>query len=110
MSCGPYGDAAELPAVLDVLDVLDALGAEEPVADEVAPAAELGATAAVNEESEDCFVADPGVVAAPEPAGAELPAAVAEADAVEVAAVELAAVESDGTDDAPVSSPPARAW
>lgn len=108
MSCGPYDAAAEVPPVLDVLDALDALGAEEPVEDEVAAVGELGATAAVVEESEVSVAPDPGAVAAPEAAEAGLPAAAA--GAVEAGAVEADAVEADGADDAPSSSPLARAW
>jgi hypothetical protein len=98
MSCGPYGDAAELPAVLD------ALGAEEPVVDEVAPADELGVTAAGGVESGDFGAADPDAVAVLEVAAAEVAA-------VEVAAMEVAEaeVEADGAEDAPSSSPLARA-
>jgi hypothetical protein len=114
MPCGPYDDAAEVPPVLDapdvpeVLEVLDALGAEEPVVDEVAPVGELGATAAVVEESEVSGAPDPGAVAALEVGAAELPAAAVAA--VEVPAVEVLALEADGADDVPSSSPLARAW
>lgn len=91
MSCGPYGDAAELPPVLDALEVL---AAGEFVADEVAPADEVAVTAAVDEDPGDPDAADPGAVAAVELAAAELPAA-------EVAAVEADEVEADA---APASS------
>jgi hypothetical protein len=120
MSCGPYGDAAELPAVLDALDVL---GAGEFVVDEVAPADGLGVTAAVDGDTGDPDAADPGAVAAVELAAAEVPAAevaaaevaaaevtVADVAAVEVAAVEAARVEPGRVGDAPASSPLASAW
>jgi hypothetical protein len=111
MSCGPYDDAAEVPAVLDAPDVLEAVdapGAEEGVVDEVAPVGELGATAAVVEESEVSGAPDPGAVVALEVAAAELPAAAV--PVVEAGAVEADALEADGADDAPSSSPLARAW
>jgi hypothetical protein len=108
MSCGPYGDAAELAAVGAVLDALDVLGAAESVVDEVAPADELGVTAAVDGDPGDPDATDPGAVAAVEVAAAEVPAA--EVAAAEVAAAEVVAVEADGVEDAPASSPLAPAW
>jgi hypothetical protein len=93
MSCGPYGDAEEAPAVLDALEVL---GAVEPVVDEGAPADELGVTGAVDEGAGDPDAADPAAVA------------VVELAAVEAAAVEVDAVEVDGVEDA-LASPPSLA-
>jgi hypothetical protein len=110
MSRGPYGDAADLPAVLDALDVL---GAGEFVVDEVAPADGLGVTAAVDGGPRAPNAADPGAVAAVEVAGAEVPAAevaAAEVAAAEVAAVEAGRVEPGRVGDAPASSPLASAW
>jgi hypothetical protein len=100
MSCGPYGDAEEAPAVLDVLDALEVPGAAEPVVDEGAPAAELGVTGAVDEGAGD---PDPAAVAVVELVAAELP--VAETAAVEV---EVDAVEVDAVEDA-LASPPSLA-
>jgi hypothetical protein len=115
MSCGPYAAAAELPAVLDVLDVL---GAGESGVEEVAPADELGVTAAVDGDPGGPDAADPGAVAAVEVAAAEVVAAeaaaaevvAAEAAAAEVVAVEAARVEPGRVGDAPASSPLASAW
>jgi hypothetical protein len=103
MSCGPYGDAEEAPAVLDALEVL---GAVEPVVDEGAPADELGVTGAVDESAGDPDAADPAAVAVVELAAVE--AAAVEVDAVEVGAVEVDAVEVDGVEDA-LASPPSLA-
>jgi hypothetical protein len=130
MSCGPYGDAEEAPAVLDALE---ALGAVEPVVDEGAPADELGVTAAVGEGAADPDAADPDGVADVEVAAADVAAAdvaaaevaAAEVAAAEVAAAEVAAVEVDAAevdaagedaagvdavDEARASSPLASAW
>ena len=104
MSCGPYGDAAELPVVLDALEVP---GTGESVVAEVAPADESGVTAAVDEDPGDPDAADPGAVAAAEVAVAEVAAAEVAAEevpAVEVAGAEVAAVEAEALEDAPASS------
>jgi hypothetical protein len=108
MSCGPYGDAEEAPAVLDALDALEVLGAAEPVVDEGAPAAELGVTGAVDEGAGEPDPADPAAVAVVELVAAELPVAETAAVEVEVDAAEVDAVEVDAVEDA-LASPPSLA-